>query len=193
MDTTQTLTEITRSVDALATAKTGVTSALHRVEEVALRAPRPPRRDGDPDELRQVVATLYWTALDLPVKTIATVVGSPEAVRDLAGAGPALSPCRTCGMPRRARTRTELKSPDAECADCSADRQRRELEEQRRHWEERAEREDREAWLEHLQAWHADEAEDEVERQRLLDIWTQLPRWACGCEGARYAPSPRYW
>lgn len=192
MDTEQTLVEITRSVDALTTARARVASAVQCVEEVALRALRAVR-DAEDGTLRDIVAVLYWGAPDLPVRTMASIVGSDDEVRALAGPGPDLRPCRTCGEPRRARTRTELKTPASECEDCREERRRRELEAQRRAEEEWAERQDLEEWQQHLRRWHADEAEDDAERQRLLDVWDQLPRWSCGCTDPAYASWRHRW
>jgi hypothetical protein len=187
MDTTQTLLDLSRAVDALTGAKAVVTAAQARVTDLGLTALEAARDD---DDARAAIASaLYWTALDLPVRRISEVVGSDDQVRALAGPGPVLPPCTSCGDSRRARTRTELKAPPGECADCRAARQRRELAAWRREEDERVERRDLGRWEEHIRHRHAADAEDEAEERRLRTVWSQLPRWSCGCGEERYRSS----
>jgi hypothetical protein len=192
MDARTHLPDVVRSVDALNAAQAEAAAALRRVEEVALPALEA-ARDADDGALADIVAALYWNALDLPVRRIARVVGSDDAVRSLAGPGPVLPPCVTCGGSRRARNRTELKAAAAECSSCTAERERREMAERQRAYQEESDRRELEEWRAHVRDWHAVDTDDEVEAARVRHLWTQLPRWSCGCGAPGYEPRHRWW
>jgi hypothetical protein len=99
---------VDEALEAVAAAK----QALHREALKALVAV-----DGD-EVQRDLVHRLYWDVPELPVKTLAAVIGSAARVRQLATPGPLLGACDVCGAEVRATSRSHLDRRFARCKPC---------------------------------------------------------------------------
>jgi hypothetical protein len=117
MQTEEPIDVIRAAARRVETSVAAVAEAKEALQRQALRALV--NLDGDEQE-RELVRTLYWQVLELPVKTLEVAVGSRARMRELAGPGPVLGTCDECGVEVQASSRTQLAAGSPRCKPCEA-------------------------------------------------------------------------